>query len=136
MKSKFNCAIRLNVRESEDVQILLFKKSFERRAPVDATMLDVSKAKLPEMKVIFELEISEENCKFQVDNLLVKKIGQDQKYHQFISGLSASGPSDVLACNKRTRKLLRYADAWLDIDEKRFHDEYNRIIDFNPKTNV
>lgn len=96
------------------------------------TMLDVSKAKMPEIKVIFQLTVIREDGTFRLEHLDVNSIGQEKQLHNFVSGLSRTGTQGVIARNKRSLKLARISHAWSDFDTKRSHQEMKRAIESNP----
>lgn len=97
------------------------------------TMLDVSKARMPEMKVIFQLTVVRENGAFRLEHLDVNSIGQEKQLHDFVGGLSRTGPQHVIARNKWSLKLARISHAWSDFDTKRSHQEMKRAIESNPE---
>lgn len=99
---------------------------------IDGTLLDQSRVNLPEMKLLFQFSIKRDNGKCRLEKLEILTMGQDKKFRQFVSNLSNKGPSDVVARNKKTAKLVRYSQAWSSFDKKRSHLEFGRAIESNP----
>lgn len=99
---------------------------------IDGTLLDQSRPNLPEMKVLFQFSIKRGDGRCSLEKLEILTMGQDEKFKHFVSTLSASGPSDVVARNRRTAKLVRYSEAWSQFDKARSHQEFKRAIRSNP----
>ncbi len=99
---------------------------------IDGTLLDQSRPNLPEMKVLFQFSVKRVDGRCNLEKLEILTMGQEEKFKQFVSTLSVSGPSDVVARNRRTAKLVRYSEAWSQFDKARSHQEFKRAIRSNP----
>jgi len=100
---------------------------------IGGTMLDISKSKMPEMKVIFQLTVSHRYGKYELEHLGINPIGQENQLRQFAGALCKSGPGDVVERNKRTLKLARISRAWSEFNIDRSHQEMKRAMELNPE---
>ncbi|MBP7861824.1 tetratricopeptide repeat protein [bacterium] len=100
---------------------------------VDGTMLDLARPNMPEMKMIFQFSFKKDGGFSKLQDVEILTLGQDNKFSNFTSKLSRTGPKDVIARNKQTIKHARYSLAWSHLNRLRSHEEFNRAIESNPK---
>lgn len=100
---------------------------------IDSTMLDLSRPNMPEMKVVFQFSFKRNGRYYEMEDVEIMTLGECNKLNYFASRLSGTGPSDVVARNKKTMKYVRYANAWTEINKARSHEEFARAIESNPE---
>lgn len=100
---------------------------------VDGTMLDLARPNMPEMKMIFQFSFKNDGGFSKLQDVEILTLGQDNKFSNFTSKLSRTGPKDVIARNKQSIKHARYSWAWSHINKSRSHEEFDRAIKSNPK---